>query len=269
VARVHRDELDDAGHHGQRPRDQHQLGLRPDVATYASDVADRVKWRLGADLVGIWLFGSIALGDYDPSSSDIDIQAVARGVLPREQRLALAEALSHRALPCPARGLEFVLYAEDQLDPPRFQLNLNTGGGIEEHVALDADEDPRFWFVIDLAIGRAHGVPLAGPAPADVLPDVLRPDALAALADALSWFDNNEGHSAQTVLSACRAWAYAAEDAWLSKTAAATWARERSDDAALIDRALELRSGALEPDAVERLVARVAGELARARASYA
>jgi hypothetical protein len=194
------------------------------VCTYARELARRVEAQLGSDLVGIWLIGSCALGDFDPERSDVDIQAVTRGTLSVEKRRALAATLSHRSLPCPARGLEFVLYAAEGLtgpDAPRFQLNLNTGRDLPERLDLDPADQPRFWFVIDIAIGREHGIPLAGPPPGEVLPEIPRELALAALTDALAWFERNEGHSAQTLLAACRASAYAGEGVWLSKTAAA------------------------------------------------
>ena len=204
--------------------------------------------QLGTELVGVWLFGSCALGDFDPDRSDVDIQAVTRGTLPVEERRALAATLSHDSLPCPARGLEFVLYPANGLagpDAPRFQLNLNTGSDMPERLDLDPTDQPRFWFVIDIAIGREHGIPLAGPAPGEVLPEIPRKLALTALMDALSWFEQNEGDSAQTVQSACRAWAYAREGVWMSKTGAARWARERSPDAELIDQARRELASAL------------------------
>ena len=236
------------------------------MRTYARAVARRVEAQLGTELVGIWLFGSGALGDFDPERSDVDIQAVTRGTLPAGERRALAAQLSHDSLPCPARGLEFVLYAADDLtgsDGPRFQLNLNTGRDMPERVDLDPADQPRFWFVIDIAIGREHGIPLAGPAPREVLPEIPRALALTALTDALTWFERTEGPSAQTILSACRAWAYAREGLWMSKTEAGQWASAMSDHPGVIKQALELRTGSLDPDAVERVINDVRRELAR------
>lgn len=205
---------------------------------------------LGARLVGVWLFGSAALGDFAPARSDIDIQAVSAGRLPRPAREALAAALAHDALPCPARGLEFVLYAREDLDRPagpEFQLNLNTGARMEHHVAFDADQDPRFWFVVDVAIGRAHGRPLHGPPPAAVFP---APDAglvLAALREGLDWQVAHGGSPVETLLGACRSWAFASDGRWRSKAQSARWARARLDDPGPVDRALRLRAGSREP----------------------
>ena len=117
--------------------------------------------------------------------------------------------------------------------------------------------------MIDLAIGREHGIPLLGPAPGEVLPEIPRKLALTALMEALTWFERNEGDSAQTVLAACRAWAYAREGVWLSKTAAARWASAQSDAPGVIEEALERRTGRLDPDAVERVIDDVRKELAR------
>lgn len=193
---------------------------------YVREVARRTEERLGAELVAVWLVGSCALGDFDPERSDVDIQALARVTLPVEERRALAASLSHDALPCPARGLEFVLYAADDL--PRLQLNLNTGRDMPETMDLDPDEQPRFWFVIDLAIGREHGIPLVGPAPREVLPEIPRALVLTALTESVAWFEDHEGPSSpQTVLAASRARAYVRDGVWLSKTAAARWASDR------------------------------------------
>ncbi len=227
---------------------------------------------LGDRLVGVRLSGSAALGDFAPELSDLDVQAVSTERLALGERRALAESLSHRALPCPARGLEFVLYAQDDLaDPagPAFQLNLNTGPAMHEHVALDPAEDPRFWFTLDVAIGRAHGRTLRGRNAADVLPDLNRDRVLQALATALDWYQEHEGHSADTVLSACRAWAFASDGRWYSKTGAARWAHGRVPHPAVIDRALRLRRGgggsAIDPGDVAGLVGTVRAALEQAR----
>ena len=105
-------------------------------------------------------------------------------------------ALSHEALPCPVRGLEFVLYARDALADPRgpaFQLNLNTGPGMEHHAGYDPDAEPRLWFVLDIAIARRHARPLAGLRPERIPPALLRPLVLSALLEALEWDPSHDG----------------------------------------------------------------------------
>lgn len=228
------------------------------VETYVAELVDTVSAHLGARLAGIWIFGSGALGDFDPRRSDLDIQAVTTTLVPLGRRRRLAAALSRGAVDCPVRGLEFVLYSRADLNDPRgpaFQLNLNTGPRMDRHVAYSADDDPRFWFVLDVAIGREHGRPLAGPAPGEVFPRLADPLVLQALRDALAWHRVHDASGVSQVLAACRAWAWAADGRWRSKTEAAAWAAERLEDPSPVRLAIEGRADptrtALSQDQVE------------------
>ena len=197
----------------------------------------RLSHRLGDRLRGAWLIGSAILGDFAPERSDLDVQAVTTGVLPERERWELALTLSHESLPCPARGLEFVLYAEPDLhqaNGPAFQLNLNTGARMPRHMALDPAEDPRFWFVLDVAAARAHGRRLAG-VPAEVaLPELPRRLVLRALLDAIAWYRRPAAEGGEAALAAARGWAWASDGRWRSKREAAAWARGRTDEEHLI-----------------------------------
>jgi hypothetical protein len=142
--------------------------------------------------------------------------------LGRPELEALAAALSHYALPCPVRGLEFVLYAREDLSDPRgpaFSLNLNTGRGMDHHAGFEPDGEPRFWFVLDVAIARRHARPLAGAPPRDVLPDLPRELVLESLRESLAWWREHDPR--QALVAACRARAWLEEGRWLSKRDAA------------------------------------------------
>jgi hypothetical protein len=243
-----------------------------EATAYVAAVADRVSATLGAQLVGVWLTGSAALGDFDPRRSDLDIQAITRTVVPPATRRRLAEALSHPALACPVRGLEFVLYARGDLlaaQGPRFQLNLNTGPGMEQHVALAAGADPRFWFTVDVSIARQHAVRLAGVPAAEAFPALPRALVIEALGAALSWYAEAGGSPAQTVLGACRSWAWASDGRWRSKGESARWARGRLGDPAPVDKAIRLRDGADAAPLLDREVDAVVSEARRALAAAA
>jgi len=193
--------------------------------------------------------GSGALGGFDPQRSDIDVQAVASERLGPGELEELAAALSHPELACPVRGLEFVLYArEDLSDPsgPAFQLNLNTGPRMRPHVGLDPDAEPRFWFILDAAIAREQSRPLAGRPPRELLPPLPRELVLGALSDALTWWRSHDAGGA--ILAACRAWAWLDRDQWLSKGDAAAWAADRLADAGPIERALARRADDTAPE---------------------
>jgi ketosteroid isomerase-like protein/predicted nucleotidyltransferase len=222
------------------------------VRAYIEELTRRVTESLGEAACGVWLFGSAALGDFAPERSDMDVQAVTTTRLPRATRERLAAALDHDVLPCPARKLEFVLYAVDDLrDPsgPAFQLNLNTGSGLSRHVSFDPVEEPRFWFVIDVAIGREHGVALAGPPAGSVFPKLPRRLIIDALAAALDWYESSSGAPAETILSACRTWAWATDGHWRSKVDSGRWAQDQLPDSASVEAALRSRddTGAASP----------------------
>ena len=85
-----------------------------DLSRYVDAVVDRLRDHLGDRRVAVYLIGSIASGDYLPGRSDVDIMAVSGGPVSTSEKQDIVSALSHRELPCPARGLEFVLY--DQAD---------------------------------------------------------------------------------------------------------------------------------------------------------
>jgi predicted nucleotidyltransferase len=233
---------------------------------YLGEVTRRVSGVLGDRLVGVWLVGSGASGDYDPVRSDIDVQGVATERLPLDERKDLVGRLEHAVLPNPARGLEFVLYAQEDLeDPrgPRLQLNLNTGARMEHHVAYDADDDAQFWFTIDVSIARQTAVPLLGPSASDVFPEPPRWLVAGAALEALDFWAALPGAGHQTVLTACRSWAWAVDGVWRSKGDSARWAMERTAPGP-IDWALKARVGEPVGDPSPAEVDRV---LAEARAA--
>jgi len=205
--------------------------VRGVVAAYVDELTRRLRERLGDRLVAAWLVGSGALGDFDPERSDVDVQAVCAERLTRAELEELTGAVSHESLPCPVRGLEFVVYArEDLADPlgPAFSLNLNTGPRMSHHAGYDPRAEPRFWFVLDAAIAREHARPLAGAHPRDVIPELPGKLVLASLRDALAWWRAHD--DTQAVVAACRALAWAEEGRWLSKREAVAAFLDRVDD---------------------------------------
>lgn len=178
----------------------------------------------------------------------------------------VAERIAHPALPCPARGLEFVVYRRRSVGesdaPPVYDLDLNTGPAMAPRMSMDPAGEPGHWYPIDIAIGRAHAVALTGPPPQEVF--AARPAALVrgALEVSLAWHEAHERDGANAVLNACRAWRWAKEGVWSAKTAAAQWSLERLDDPAPVHAALAARHG-------ERRPAPAAETIRRARAALA
>jgi hypothetical protein len=244
--------------------------LGTEVAGYLHELVARAGGVLGDELCGVCLMGSAALGDYRPGRSDLDVAIVVEHPLPVTAREAVVAALEHEALPCPARGLELVTYDRAALAAPggpAYLINLNTGARMDRHVSFEPRDEPRFWFVLDVAIGRVLGRALAGPPPAGMFPAL--PDALvrAAALESLDWWWTRGGHRSAAVLAACIGWRWAASGAWASKGDAARWAAKRADEPGVILAALDRREGdgarPFDEGAAERLVAMVRAEVAR------
>jgi hypothetical protein len=223
-----------------------RLPSLPDAETaYLERIVAILQQHLGDRLVGVYLFGSGAYGDYVPGVSDLDVQAVVAKAMPKQERRHLARALSHAVLPCPARRLEFVCYARSAIDPatqhPRFDMNFNTGAGEADHLSLDPDEEPSHWFLTDIAVARDKGQALIGPPPGQVFAPIPRSWRLEAIADGLVWHRDHEPTSANTVLNACRGWQYAVTGTSGSKQAGGTWARRHVRCPDIVDQAMSRR----------------------------
>ncbi len=81
-----------------------------EVRPYLTDLVRRAHQTCGARLRSAFAVGSIALADYRHGRSDIDVILVVDPSLPGSAIHELAEVLAHPALPCPAAGLELVVY---------------------------------------------------------------------------------------------------------------------------------------------------------------
>jgi hypothetical protein len=234
-------------------------------------VAGLLVRLLGDELAGAYLIGSGALGGVAPGQSDVDVVAVCGGGPPGEVERALVAGLGELAMGWPLRGLEFVLYTRDAVAvparEPRFLLNLNVGPRMAYHLERDPTADPSHWFLLDLAILRDHGRPLAGPPPRELVGPVPRRWLLEAVRDSLAWHEAHEPDLPQAVLNAARGWRFTEEGVWCSKRDAAAWARARSAEGATVGAALAIRHGdhtrPLDPARVHAFQRRVLEQVER------
>ena len=201
--------------------------LQPE-ADYLEELTDRLRRMLGDELIGVYAGGSFALGDYDRSRSDLDVSAVTRDRTPTETALELVAVVRHEALPSPARGLELVLYPLETARAggvePGFDLNLNTGRGLDFRADLEPVAGEAHWFAIDRSVLASHGVALAGPPAPTIFRSAGRSELLPLLAETLRWFLREGSLGEDAVLNACRSLFYGREGTWTSKHAAGRWA---------------------------------------------
>jgi hypothetical protein len=238
------------------------------VAEYHRELARRLEVVLGARLLGVYAGGSFGLADFDPARSDLDVFAVSGDTVTTGEKGVIVAELRHESLPCPARGLEFVLYPEATARTASaeagFVLNLNTGAEMEFRVDEEPGAVERHWFPLDRAIVRETGVALLGPPPAELFAPIPRPLLVPVVREALEW-NLAAGRSVDdnTVLNTCRALRWLREDVWSSKSGAGAWALPRVADAELVEAALARRnrSAELGRERVVRFVESVLAEL--------
>ncbi|WP_345575108.1 aminoglycoside adenylyltransferase domain-containing protein [Streptomyces prasinosporus] len=197
-----------------------------EVRAYLDELVRRTRAVCGPHLVGVLAVGSLALGDYRHGRSDVDVAVVVAPSLPRRALPDLAGALAHPALPCPAAGLELVVYPADFAARPSgeagYLMDLNTGPSLPERVSHDPRESPAFWYVLDRSLAHQSGLPLFGGPAREVIAAPERPAVLAALRASVREHAAGEGHVTDNrVLNGCRSVVYCRTGRWFAKRAAA------------------------------------------------
>lgn len=258
------------------------MNLDPAVTGYLETLTARARALLGSNTVGVYAAGSLALDAYEHGRSDIDIAIVCAAALQgpgRSVKRALVDGLRHESLPCPARGLELVVYCADVAgagEPdPGFEVELNTGPRMPFRVTWAGPDrqpaDGTFWYAIDRSILAERGWALCGPPAGQVFRSVTEGDLLALLTTSLRWHlgpaagqeldpVDDEGEGAawtdDAVLNACRAWQRVRTGHWLSKVDAGRAVVAGADrpgaaqpgiDPAVVGRALSARVGGRRP----------------------
>jgi hypothetical protein len=210
----------------------------PDVNEALREFLASVRAILERRLLGMYLVGSLAVGDFDPAMSDLDIIVVTAGALSDDRIAALREWHTRfGASSSPwAERLEVVYIPLDDLRHPASSA-----------VSYPQVERDRPFFVEPLEPGwsvqrytlREHGVVIAGPYPHDQLdavdPDEMRRDGAIIVH---TWLDQAERdptwldwarprpYFAFVVATLCRLLYTLETGGVASKPAATHWAQE-------------------------------------------
>lgn len=235
------------------------MGDMPEVDEYLTAIARRCRDVLGEDMVGVYAGGSLALDGYRPGRSDIDVAVVVADRLDEHVKRSLVAALRHESLPCPARGLELVVYRAEVAGSggaePGFEVELNTGARMAFRATIDPADRPaadgQFWYAIDRGILADHGRAVAGPPAATVFVGPSDWELRQLLAASLRWHLAAPAAAADdAVLNACRALCRVRGGRWLAKpvAGAAVRARPGTLDTGVIRAAFRARDGGPPPD---------------------
>jgi predicted nucleotidyltransferase len=242
-----------------------QIQLKPILRSYLYQLTARIANILQDRLVGIYLFGSIAVDDFRPGQSDIDILVVSDKKLAQRLKDSLAGELQKDDLACPAKGLDLIvtnLHCVTKLPlHPTFEFSISIGDEWETEIEYGGVYEA---IVLDLAICRGSGYSLFGPPPEEVIAPIPHDVLTRIVRETILWhrnrlfdpFHDPYGHYA--VLNACRAWRFAEEGTLCSKSAGAEWVISYHRGHEIVPEALKIRLGRstrkLNRTAVERFL---------------
>ena len=226
----------------------------PDINTILAELMTNERVILGDSYIGLYLLGSLAYGDFNPLTSDIDFLVVTDVPLPTETFYALKEMHAHLFASDVAwsQKLEGAYIPRENLrrhDPAHGPIPWL---GVDGHFTLErlgSDWIIQRWILLEKGIA-IYGPPLAG------LIDPVRPDELreAVRASLHEWwslpfpspqrFKSGE-YQAYAVLTMCRSLYVLEHGQVASKPEAARWAVETLGEpwAALIAAAAAWRPG--------------------------
>lgn len=222
----------------------------PDVNELLRTLLTHAKDILKDQFVGMYLYGSLSSGDFNPETSDIDFLFITENKLSIDTVTQLEAmhksswANSHQR----AGKLEGAYVPKEIIlshDPDGAPCpTINEGKFHEEPLGSD--------WIIQRHVVREYGVVIEGPDPKTLIdfvsPDDIRGAVMGVLRD--WWFpmledpswlkDNHRGYHSFAILSICRALHALEHGTIVSKPVAARWAKQNLDErwSSVIDLAL-------------------------------
>ncbi len=190
--------------------------------------------------MGLYLDGSIALGEFEPDRSDIDFVAVTEGDLSSETFVALQALHARLAADEPKWGLEL----EGSYVPRHSIRHHDSRPAAHPYVdrgtgRLDMVRQYSGYWVIHRHMLREHGVVLAGPEPRTLIDPVHPNHVREAVSDVLrEWWVpmlddptrlRSWGYRCYAVLTMCRVLYSLSHGTIVSKRVAARWMQETLD----------------------------------------
>jgi len=227
----------------QRPC-QDLLSVEPRLLSRLLDQMERV---LDQDLIGLYLYGSLVTGDFDPEISDLDLLAVTASDIDAQQFEALDDMHNAIAAQNPQwEGRIEVQYiaasALETFKTQRSQIAVISPG--EPFHLKEAGID----WLINWYLVREQGRVLFGPSPKTVIPSITKEEFLQAVREQarhwVQWANQPRDQRGQSyaILTMCRALVAYQSGEQPSKNQAALWMQERFPQwSSLIEKALVWR----------------------------
>jgi hypothetical protein len=227
----------------------------PDVNEFPDMLLAKVSAILGPQMAGMYLYGSLSSGDFNPQTSDIDFVVITEGELAPET----VSALEKMHIEIWASGLKQAAKLEGSYIPKSLIRRHDPNGPPCPTVnegAFFVDRRGSDW-IIQRHVIRECGVILSGPDPKTLIDPVSADEIRQAVHGVMDewWFpmlensfwlsDHGSEYHAFAVISMCRALHALRHGTIVSKPAAAKWAQNEFGGqwSALIEKALEAQSG--------------------------
>jgi hypothetical protein len=226
-----------------------------DVNEILNLLLPNIKEILGDQFIGMYLYGSLSSGDFNPQTSDVDFLVVTTETLSKE-KIAELESM-HQGLW--ANGLKWASRLEGayipQNDIRQHDPNNASCPTINEG-KIYMDQPGSDW-IIQRHIVREFGVVLAGPDPKTLINPVTSDELRGAVLQILEewWFpmiddpcwlrEHGSNYHGFAVITMCRAFHALKHGTIVSKPVAVKWAKENLDSQwhKLIDQAVASQYG--------------------------
>jgi hypothetical protein len=186
---------------------------------------------LGTKLVGLYLFGSLVIGDFDPQISDIDLMAALSSDIDEREFEALHKmhaefAQQHREWD---GRIEVCYISVAALSAVRSRTSniARISPGEPFHTRESSREWLSNWYLV-----RERGVTLFGPSPQEIIEPISKDEFIQTIkAHARAWGEwihdmHKRGGQAYAILTMCRALYTCKNGEQVSKKQAALWAQQ-------------------------------------------
>lgn len=196
-------------------------------------IVDNCKEIFGADLTGVYLHGSLAMGCFNPDKSDLDLIVVIEKNILDKQKLEFMNELTELNKKAPGKGIELSIvkkvYCREFLYPTPFELHFanmhlqwfieNPTDYISNMKGTDKDLAAHFTII------KKYGIVLYGQEINEVFADVPEKDYLDSIwCDVEGAVENILEDPVYTILNLCRVAAFCKSNLIISKKQGGEWA---------------------------------------------
>jgi hypothetical protein len=210
-----------------------QPTLYPDINELLDNLHSRQQAILGDKLIGLYLYGSLAWGDFDYEISDIDLLAAIATELDPKEFTALNQMHDDIASHYQKWSGKIEVQYFSLLGLKTFKSQSSNMGNISPgepfHIIKAGKEWLMNWFFV-----QDYGVTLFGPPPQSLIDPISKEEFVQAVRDHAAYWrgyasltNDRLGRQAYVILTLCRAFYASKNGTQVSKKQAALWAEKQ------------------------------------------